>query len=317
MRSRDHAARRARRRVLRFALLLVAALCSVRCARVPPPPEPSGERAFRHLEAQVAFGARVPGSAAMLRCRAYLLAELSHHTEHVRAQAFRIADPYGPDSLHLVNLLAHFHPQRPDRVLVAAHYDSRPRADEDSGAARELPVPGANDGASGAAVLLELATALAAWDPAIGVDLVFFDGEDYGARGDLDYYLLGSRHFARTMGAYRPRAVLLLDMVGDRDLRIPMEGYSSAAAPDLVRLVFAVAESLQAPGFVAVPGDTVYDDHVPFLQRGIPAIDLIDFDYPPWHTTGDLPHECSPASLESVARVVLHVLWRLGAQKGT
>jgi hypothetical protein len=313
---------KSRRRTLvlrcgRFLLLMLALpLCGARCGRVPPPPEPDGERAFRHLEAQVEFGARVPGSAAMLRCRQYLLQELARHTDHVRVQSFSMLDPYGPDSLRLANLMAHFYPDRAARVLLAAHYDSRPRADRDSGAAADLPVPGANDGASGVAALLEVAEALGQWDPGVGVDVVFFDGEDYGASGDLDFYLLGSKYFASTMGSYRPRAMLLLDMVGDRNLRIPMEGYSSMRAPDLVRLVFSVADSLQAPGFVAVPGDTVYDDHVPFLERGIRAVDLIDFDYPPWHTSRDLPQECSPASLESVTRVVLHVLWRLGAGTG-
>jgi Zn-dependent M28 family amino/carboxypeptidase len=210
-----------------------------------------------------------------------------------------------------VNVLAHFHPQRPFRVLLGAHYDSRPWADRDSGAARELPVPGANDGASGVAVLLELAELLSQWDPGIGVDLALFDGEDYGKEEDHDYYLLGSRHFVRSMGAYRPRAMLLLDMVGDADLRIPMEGNSLRAAPGLTSLVFAVADSLGVSQFDPVPGPPVLDDHVPFLRARIPAVNLIDFDYPPWHTQRDLPEACSPESLEAVARVVLHVLARI------
>ncbi|MFQ5601336.1 MAG: M28 family peptidase [Candidatus Krumholzibacteriia bacterium] len=290
------------------------------CSRgIEPPPEPDGMRAFGYLEEQVAFGPRVPGSAAAERCRHYLLEELRRHTRHVETQEFEIADPYGADSLQLVNLIARFRPEHRHRVLLAAHYDSRPRADQDSGAARERPVPGANDGASGVAVLLEVARALEAWDPGIGVDVVFFDGEDYGREGDPEHYLLGSKHYARTIpaagsdpsGFYRPRAVVLLDMVGDRDLRIPMEGYSLRTSPALTRLVFAVAESLQAPGFAAEPGPPVYDDHVPFLERGIPAVDLIDFDYPAWHTERDVPERCSPQSLESVARVVLHTLMRL------
>ena len=114
------------------------------------------------------------------------------------------------------------------------------------------------------------------------------------------------------MEAYWPRAMLLLDMVGDRDLSIPMELNSLRMAPGLTQLVQAVAESLQAPGFVRARGVAVTDDHIPFLRRGIAAVDLFDFDYPAWHTRRDLPDQCSPKSLESVARVVLGVLWRLG-----
>ncbi|HZL86401.1 MAG TPA: M28 family peptidase [Candidatus Krumholzibacteria bacterium] len=287
------------------------------CSGSPPaPPAADGERAFSHLEAQVAFGPRVPGSAASAACREYFLAYLSGRAHRVGLQQWRMPDPYGADTLHLVNLLAHFHPDRAQRVLLAAHYDSRPRADRDTGAARELPVPGANDGGSGAAILLEIAAALAGWDPGVGVDLVFFDGEDYGKEGDLEHYLLGSQHFVETMGGYRPRAMLLLDMVGDTKLRIPMEGNSLRAAPALTQLVFAVAESLGATGFVHSPGPPVIDDHVPFLRAGIEAVDLIDMDYPEWHTTRDLPPACSSGSLQTVTDVVLHVLQRLGRLHG-
>ena len=295
--------------------MLGAGLAAGACGGAPTlaPPAADGARAFGHLQAQVDCGPRVPGSAAAACCRRYILAHLQSRADRVGLQEFRQRDPYGSDSLALVNVLAHFHPERAARVLLAAHYDSRPRADRDTGLARTHAVPGANDGASGVAVLLEVASALATWDPGIGVDLVFFDGEDYGEEDDLEHYLLGSRYFVRTMGSYRPRAMLLLDMVGDADLRIPMEENSLRAAPELTRLVFAVAESLGVRSFTAVVGPAVYDDHLPFLQARIPAVDLIDLDYPPWHTTRDLPDACSAASLEGVARVVLHVLARLGA----
>jgi hypothetical protein len=285
------------------------------CARggsVPPPPDPDAARAFAHLEAQVAFGPRVPGSPAAIRCRRYLAEQLAGHTDHVGVQSFRVKDPYGPDSLQLENVVANFFTDRPRRVLLCAHYDSRPRADRDTGAAREQPVPGANDGASGAAVLLEVAEILGSWDPRLGVDLLFLDGEDYGQEGDTEHYLLGSRHFAATMGAYRPEAVMLLDMVGERDVKIPMEGYSLREAPGWTRFVFAVAESLGERAFLATPGPAIVDDHIPFLQHGIPALDLIDIEYPAWHTVRDTPDQCSPASLNSVARVLLHTLWHLG-----
>ena len=296
--------------------LLAAGACGSAPTPVSAPPAADGARAFAHLVAQVECGPRVPGSAAAACARQRILAHLESRAARLGLQEFGIRDPYGPDSLALVNVLAHFHPERAARVLLAAHYDSRPRADQDTGLARTRAVPGANDGASGVAVLLEVATALAVWDPGIGVDLVFFDGEDYGEEDDLDHYLLGSRHFVRTMGSYRPRAMLLVDMVGDAELRIPMEANSLRAAPELTRLVFAVAESLGVQSFVQSVGPAVFDDHVPFLQARIPAVDLIDLDYPPWHTTRDLPAACSPQSLEDVTRVVLHALQRLGMQPG-
>jgi Zn-dependent M28 family amino/carboxypeptidase len=283
---------------------------------VTPPPEPDGQRTFQHLQAQVDCGPRVPGSPAAACARRYFMQHLRKSAARVGLQSFELPDPYGGDSLRLMNVMAHFYPERSARVLLGAHYDSRPRADRDTGAARELPVPGANDGASGVAVLLEIADLLGRWDPGIGVDLVFFDGEDYGKEGDTEYYLLGSRHFVRSMGGYRPRAMLLLDMVGDADLRIPMEGNSLQAAPGLTSLVFAVAESLGVTQFDPVPGPAILDDHVPFLRDRIPAVNLIDFDYPPWHTTRDLPEACSAESLEAVARVVLHVLARLAVLEG-
>jgi glutaminyl-peptide cyclotransferase len=296
-------------------LVLVAGLalgsgCGAK--RLPPAPEPDAARAFRHLEAQVQCGPRLPGSPGIECCRRYILDALRPYAARVATQAFAVADPYGTDSLQLVNLQANFFTDRPARVLLAAHYDSRPRSDQDTGAARDQPCPGANDGASGVAVLLEIARALATWDPGVGVDLVFFDGEDYGRESDLEYYCLGAKAFARSMGAYRPRALVLLDMVGDRDLRIPVEGNSARMAPGLVNAVFATAESLGVRQFVRTPGPAWYDDHYPFMQAGIPSLDLIDFDYPAWHTTRDLPDQCDPQSLAAVARVVLNALPRIG-----
>jgi glutaminyl-peptide cyclotransferase len=305
-------------------LILVCTCLGIACsgrAPVPPPPEPDGQRAYANLIQQVEFGPRIPDSRSISHMRRWLLSELQKTTATVATQLWSMPNPYAeddstpiasalPDTLHFINLLAHFAPERSVRIVLGAHYDSRPWADQDSGAARDLPVPGANDGASGVAVLLEVAYALSTWDPGIGVDLVFFDGEDYGREGDLQYYLMGSRYFVSTMGAYRPQAMILVDMVGDADLRIPMEGNSLHYAPALTRLVQAVADSLQEDAFVAVPGDTLYDDHIPFLRAGIPAVDLIDFDYDAWHTRRDLPDRCSPESLESVSRVVLGTLHR-------
>ena len=291
-------------------LLALAVGLGCRQQQIPIPP-PDGARAFADLEAQVRCGPRVPNSASAACARRLILTEFGRHAARVAVQEFTVADPYGGDSLRLANLLAHFRPELAARVLVGAHWDSRPWADRDSGSARQLAVPGANDGASGVAVLLELGRILATWDPGVGVDLVCFDGEDYGREGDLDHYLLGSKHFVGNLGAYRPRAMILLDMVGERGAQFPIEGTGAAHAPELSRLVYAVAESLGVRRFVRQPGSALLDDHVPFLQVGIPAVDIIDIQYPEWHTARDLPDRCDPETLADVARVVLHVLARL------
>lgn len=289
--------------------IAAAAGCGAR--KAVPPPEPDAARVFAHLVAQVECGPRTPSSAGAECCRRYVMAHLRQYTPRVGTQRFSLQDPYGPDSLHCTNVVANFYPDRAYRVLLAAHYDTRPWADRDTGLARERPVPGANDGASGVAVLLEIGQLLAGWDPGIGIDLVFFDGEDYGKEGELDYYCMGSKYFVRTMGAYRPRAMILLDMIGDRDLRIPVEGNSQRGAPQVVEALYGAAAALGVTQFARVPGPALYDDHVAFLQAGIPAVDLIDFDYGAWHTTRDLPDQCSPESVGAVTRVLLHGLARL------
>jgi hypothetical protein len=293
--------------------ILLAGIAAVGCRseRIPPPP-PDGARLFADLEAQVRCGPRTPNSTGAACARTFILGEFGRHAARVAVQEFAVADPYGGDSLRLTNLMAHFRPEIAARVLIGAHWDSRPWADRDTGSARDHAVPAANDGASGIAVLLELGRILATWNPGVGVDLVCFDGEDYGREGDLDHYLLGSKHFVRRLGAYRPRAMILLDMVGERGARFPIEGSSLAGAPALARLVHAVAESLGVERFVPDRGPTLLDDHVPFLRAGIPAVDIIDIDYPEWHTTRDLPDRCDPTTLADVTRVVLHVLARLG-----
>jgi Zn-dependent M28 family amino/carboxypeptidase len=141
------------------------------------------------------------------------------------------------------------------------------------------------------------------------VDLLFFDGEDYGREQDHQHYLIGSRRYVRDHPQYRPRALILLDMVGDADLRIPMEGYGAKRAPELTARVFERALSLGLPAFVREEGPAVLDDHTPFLAVGVPAVDLIDFDYPAWHTLGDTPAACSPESLEQVGRLLVSLLY--------
>ncbi len=269
-----------------------------------------GQRAFALLERQVAFGPRVPGTPAHRRCVAWMRERLVESGAQVIPHSFVHTSPYDGQRRTLTNLRARFGPVGASPLALAAHWDSRPWADqEDSAEARALPVPGANDGASGVAVLLALAESMAVSAPPIPVELLFFDGEDAGREGDAEHYLVGSRRFVADFPDFRPRALILLDMVGDRDLRIPIESYSAQGAPRLAHQVFEAASLLGLPAFEPVPGPAVYDDHIPFLQKRIPALDLIDFEYPAWHTLDDRPEQCSPGSLEQVGRLLVHLIW--------
>jgi Zn-dependent M28 family amino/carboxypeptidase len=201
--------------------------------------------------------------------------------------------------------------------LLCAHWDSHPWASQDANPAnRNTPIPGANDGASGVAVLLEVARLLKANPPTIGVDIVLFDGEDYAKANDLSGYLRGSKYFARNKPAnYNPVYGILLDMIGDAELEILKEGFSVRYAPDIVQLVWETARNLNITQFKNELGQEVIDDHLPLNEVGIKTINLIDFNYPDathryWHTLDDTPDKCSPESLEAVGVLLLNLIYR-------
>jgi Zn-dependent M28 family amino/carboxypeptidase len=234
------------------------------------------------------------------------------HGATVREQPFAAKHPITRKPVDMVNLIGSWNPERTDRVLICAHYDTRPHADEETDPARHRqPFLGANDGASGVALMMEIAHHLNTLPTAWGVDLVLLDGEElvYGRDG---VYFLGSKAFAKAYAAdrragrikFRYRAGILLDMVGGKDLSIEREPYSVKLAPRLVDQVWTVAARLGERTFVNAYGREVMDDHLPLNDGGIPTIDLIDFDYEHWHLISDTPENCSPASLASVGRVV-------------
>lgn len=264
-------------------------------------------RALGHIESQVSLGPRVPGTEAHDRCLAWMTERLRECTPHVAVQTFR--DTFDGHEEEMTNVMASFLPEKTNRILLCAHWDSRPRADRDPDSTRwNLPVPGANDGASGVAVLIETARALKGKNPPTGVDIVFFDGEDGGAYGNNGTWLLGSRHFARVMPeGYRPEWALLLDMIGDRDLALTRDFNSMRAAPALWSRVAGECKRLGIP---FQPGETgVLDDHIPLIDRGIPAVDLIDFEYPSWHTISDTPDKCSAESLGKIGALVFALVY--------
>jgi len=276
----------------------------------------SGRSAFGYLIRQTSFGPRNPGSNGHKDCLNFMTSTLQGFADDVRLQQFTQAG-YNGEVLRLTNVVASFRPEATARILLCAHWDTRPRAEHDPDRSRRnQAILGANDGASGVAVLLEIASLLKTQRPNVGVDLVFFDGEDYGVEGDQPNYLLGSRYFAKNLPAagYVPRFGVLLDMVGDSNLELPKEAHSVRYAPDVVNLIWGKASELGISQFIDSPGEEILDDHVPLNEAGIKTIDLIDFNYPDqsnryWHTHQDTPEHCSAESLEAVGTVLTHVLY--------
>ena len=270
-----------------------------------------GEAAFGYVETQMAFGPRVPNSEGHRRTGDWILAQLQVRADSVEVQEFSHMTVDG-ELLQLRNFIGRFRPDLPDRILYVAHWDTRPRADRSANLGQQrMPVPGANDGASGVAVLLGVADALVRTPPTIGVDLLFVDGEDYGDFSAGDDVLLGSRYYATTLDpSALPLFAVVWDMVGDRDLQIYQEGNSVAGAPEVVDRVWARAREL---GYGSVFRDRVgynmTDDHVPLLEAGVRAIDVIDFDDVPWwHTTEDTIDKVSAESLKIVGDVAVALL---------
>lgn len=306
-------------------LLLVAVLCGAAFLvwrssfSEAPKPDFSGERALAQVRRQTGFGPRAPGSEGHRKAKAYFVETLRQYADRVRVQSFTY--PGEGDSAQAqagANIIAAFKPEAERRVLLAAHYDTRPVADEDADSTkRRLPVLGANDGASGVAVLLEVARLLHAEPPDVGVDLVLFDLEDLGktaavpdSSGRQIPFAIGARHFATHLDGPRPDFGILLDMVCDRNLRIPKEGHSLRGAPAVVEKVWDAAEDVEASAFVDRPGPSITDDHVPLLEQGIPMVDLIPAPFPwYWHTTMDRPTWCSAESLGQVGAVVVEVVY--------
>ncbi len=281
-----------------------------------PPPAFDGERAFTLLTKQTSFGPRNPGSPGHQKCLDYIRAESEATASNVTLQAFDM-DGYDGEKLHLTNVFASYNLAAKTRILLLAHWDTRPRADQDPDPKkRSQPIAGANDGASGVAVLLELGRLFKQTPPPVGVDLLYVDGEDYGREGDDEHYLLGTRYFAQHLPIdYHPAYGILLDMVGDANLELMREPNSVFYAKEIVDMVWATAATIGVYQFTNRDQRPVLDDHVPLNRAGIRTIDLIDFEYPDasnryWHTTADTPDKCSAASLEAVGRVLLEVLYR-------
>ncbi len=256
-----------------------------------------GQRAYQDVLTQVAFGPRVPDSQAHAKTIAYIQDELRKAGWQAEIQDTTWK------GFAIQNVIAS-RTNQPPQIILGAHYDSRLLADQDRGPGRNAPVPGANDGASGVAILLELARTLP--KSSIPTWLVFFDAEDDGGLGGRDW-IMGSQAFVAAL-TFRPRAAIIVDMVGDADLNIYMERNSNTA---LTAEIWEQAAKLGfEKQFIPTVKYSMEDDHTPFLAAGIPAVDIIDFDYPYWHTAADTPDKVSPKSLYIVGETLL--VWVTG-----
>ena len=275
-------------------------------------PSFDGDRAFAYLERQVTFGPRVPGSEAAEQCRQFYYELFDSLDVPVDTQNFDFLDPYSNKSLPLVNVVASVAGTDPEagRIVLMAHYDSRPRAEYAvKPELRETPIDGANDGASGVAVLLELATLMARVRPPGSIDLVLVDCEDWGKPGDHDLYMIGSREFANRGIRGKYRFGIVVDMIGDKDQQIYREGYSQVYCRPVNDMVWKAAADLGITTFYDSVGQSILDDHLSLNASGVPTIDIIDFDYPFWHTEMDTPDKCSALALENVGKVLTKIIY--------
>jgi len=277
-----------------------------------------GVNAYQYLMTQCEFGPRSAGSEGHDQCKEFLIRELKKNCNRVITQEFDYKDKHNPEKVYNgTNIIAsvNLNPKKRKRIMLCAHWDTRPWADEDPNSSNhDQPIIGANDGASGVAVLMETARILKDLNLNIGVDIILFDLEDLGDHqaeqypDSLNPFSIGSSYFAANNAGYRPYFGILLDMVGDSDLQIKKETYSLVNAEPIVNKVWAAAQKAEASAFVDLEDGAIMDDHVPFLKRGISVIDLIDFDYPYWHTLEDTPDKCSPQSLQQIGDVLLEVI---------
>ena len=297
------------RRILVALIVMAAAACdSGPAAReksgVKLWEEFSGENALRHVQKLVDAGPRPPGSEALEQARLYITQELKGLGWTVTRQTFTNPTPRG--DVTFVNLVATFSADAQPVFLLCSHYDTK--------VFDNVPFVGANDGGSSNGLLIELARVLAQQPPlARKVQLVFFDGEEAYVSFTEDDGLYGSRYFAQQLAAEGKarqfRGGILFDMVGDRSLTITLPPDSPV---EMARDIFATAEALNVRKHFTYADTPILDDHVPLNEIGIPTIDLIDFDFPAWHTPEDTMDKISAESLEIVGKVAARYLaeWR-------
>jgi len=288
-------------------------------------PDFNPDSAYQFVQQQVDFGTREPGSEGHAQTKNYLRKKLVSFAGpgSVFSQQFTHIG-YEGDTLELANIIAAFNLEASDRIMLCAHWDTRPRAEEAATeAGKNQPILGADDGGSGVAVLLELARNFEQNPPPIGVDIVLFDGEDYGKKDSLQHYFLGSRHWVENppVPGYSPRFAILLDMVGAEDAVFPKERYSMQYAGPLVNQLWNLAAELGFEAyFINEPGSAIQDDHVVINeQTDIPTMNIIhhkrvegsnSVQFPDhWHTQKDDMRNIDANTLDAVGSVLAELIY--------
>ena len=276
------------------------------------------DSAYTYLEKQVNLGPRVPNTKAHRDAGDWLVAELQRHGLKVTEQKMQLK-AFDGTVLDSRNIFGQFNTAAKERILLLSHWDSRPWADKDPDPAkRSLPVDGANDGASGVAVLLEIARVLSLNPIDKGIDILFVDAEDWGTEGDDESWALGTKYFVENppIKGYSPQYAILLDMVGGDGATFCREYFSERSAPRLAEQVWQKAARLgYGEMFLNRMGSAILDDHVQLIKGGIPAIDIIEYHpessngfNPRWHTASDNLEGISKSTLEAVGATLIHFL---------
>jgi hypothetical protein len=270
------------------------------------------KRAIGYLEAICKIGPRISGTEGMKKQRELLEKHFKDRGGKIEWQNFTARQRSVRKDVDMKNLIVSWHPDRKRRVILCSHYDTRPIADQEHDTRKwRQPFVSANDGGSGVALLMELAHHVKDMKLNVGVDFVFFDGEEYVMERDDDYFF-GSKHFASEYKKNRKETkrvfggAILLDMVGGKKPHFPIEQNSWKMAAPLAQAVWNIADELKCTAFdgTSFSETEVLDDHIALNRCGIPAIDVIDFKYPHWHRLTDVPENCSGESLQQVARVL-------------
>jgi glutaminyl-peptide cyclotransferase len=285
----------------RVALALLAVASCAKAQTPAPPAGFDGARAHEHVKALVAMGPRVAGTPGADKTREYIVGQLKTLGLTAEEQAFDAATPVGPvRTVNLRVMIPGGNPGAKDRLIIAGHYDTK--------RFKEFAFVGANDGGSSTAFLIEIARVLKTRKNALPIELLFLDGEEAVVEWQGNDHTYGSRYYveaAKKAGTLSQiRALILVDMIGDRDLRISREQSSTRWLTDVI---WATAKRLNRREFIE--NETpIEDDHIPFLQAGVQAVDIIDLDYPAWHTAGDTLDKVSGQSLQAVGDVLLAAL---------
>jgi glutaminyl-peptide cyclotransferase len=282
------------------------------------------ERAFGYLTRICDIGPRISGTEGMEKQQQLIAEHFAKLKAKVSFQSFDAPHPLTRKPVQMTNLIVSWDREVKDRVLLACHYDTRPHADRDANPqlAENGVFLGANDGASGVALLMELGHHIRQIKPTYGVDFVFFDGEELVYNDFRDAYFLGSEFFSKGYRDHPPEhkyvCGVLVDMIAGKNLQLYEERNSLELAPEVTHSIWRTAKRLKIREFIAKPKHEVRDDHLSLnLIAGIPTCDLIDFDFPHWHTTRDTPAACSGASLAKVGRVLLAWLEEVPAPTAT